>query len=31
MPLEVLVDVTNVYGDGKVKKYYLNDLKVYVP
>jgi hypothetical protein len=31
MPLEVLADVTNVYSNGKVKKYYLNNLKVYIP
>jgi hypothetical protein len=30
MPLEVLVDITNVYRDGKVKKYYFNNLKVYI-
>jgi hypothetical protein len=31
MPSEVSADVTNIYGDGKVKKYHFNDLKVYVP
>ena len=31
IPLKVLADVTNVYSNSKVKKYYLNDLKVYIP
>jgi hypothetical protein len=31
MPSEVSASVTNVYRDSKVKKYYLNNLKVYVP
>jgi hypothetical protein len=30
IPLEVLVNVTNVYKDSKVKKYYFNNLKVYI-
>ena len=30
-PLKVLVDVTNIYNNSKVKKYYLNNLKVYIP
>ena len=28
---EVSADVTNVYGDGKTKKYHMNDLKIYTP
>jgi hypothetical protein len=31
MPLKVLVDITNIYSNSKVKKYYLNNLKVYIP
>jgi hypothetical protein len=31
MPLEVLVNIINIYRDSKVKKYYLNNLKVYIP
>ena len=28
---EVSAQVTNIYGDGKTKKYHVDDLKVYVP
>ena len=31
MPLKVLINITNVYNNSKVKKYYLNNLKVYIP
>ncbi|TAQ83554.1 hypothetical protein B7494_g8120 [Chlorociboria aeruginascens] len=30
-PSEVSARVANIYGDGKVKKYHIDDLKVYVP
>jgi len=31
MVSDVSAEVTNVYGDGKAKKYHVNDLKVYMP
>ena len=31
IPLKVLIDVTNIYNNSKVKKYYFNNLKVYIP